>query len=244
MSYYRAHATRSPRAVRACAPEAARGALGHAAQSLQGARQPSAPGRRVERVLEDAAPRYAHAARAARARDPARRAAHALGVRVGAAPADGAQGRGPGGPNKGITGLENLVALRRAREGCAGARRGGDPGTRERWRVCGSKKAIRRSRLRRAGARGFVLRHGGAHARRHGRAARARGRELLAEAAVKNYRYYEFVMAAFVTVLICSNLIGPAKIVQFDWLPFAFGAGVLFFPISYIFGDILTEVYG
>jgi queuosine precursor transporter len=58
------------------------------------------------------------------------------------------------------------------------------------------------------------------------------------------YRYYEFVMAAFVTVLICSNLIGPAKIVQFDWLPFAFGAGVLFFPVSYVFGDILTEVYG
>jgi uncharacterized integral membrane protein (TIGR00697 family) len=51
-------------------------------------------------------------------------------------------------------------------------------------------------------------------------------------------------MAAFVTVLICSNLIGPAKIVQLDWLPFAFGAGVLFFPISYVFGDVLTEVYG
>ena len=54
-------------------------------------------------------------------------------------------------------------------------------------------------------------------------------------------------MAAFVTVLICSNLIGPAKIAQFD-LPvlgaFTFGAGVLFFPISYVFGDILTEVYG
>jgi hypothetical protein len=61
---------------------------------------------------------------------------------------------------------------------------------------------------------------------------------------MKTYRYYEFVMAAFVTILICSNLIGPAKIVQLDWLPFAFGAGVLFFPISYIFGDILTEVYG
>ena len=61
---------------------------------------------------------------------------------------------------------------------------------------------------------------------------------------MKTYRYYEFVMAAFVTVLICSNLIGPAKIVQFDWLPFAFGAGVLFFPVSYVFGDILTEVYG
>jgi queuosine precursor transporter len=60
---------------------------------------------------------------------------------------------------------------------------------------------------------------------------------------MKPYRYYDFVMAAFVTVLICSNLIGPAKIVQFDGWP-AFGAGVLFFPISYVFGDILTEVYG
>jgi uncharacterized PurR-regulated membrane protein YhhQ (DUF165 family) len=60
----------------------------------------------------------------------------------------------------------------------------------------------------------------------------------------RQYRYYEFVMAAFVTVLICSNLVGPAKIVQLDWPPFAFGAGVLFFPISYVFGDVLTEVYG
>lgn len=61
------------------------------------------------------------------------------------------------------------------------------------------------------------------------------------------YRYYELVMAAFVTVLICSNLIGPAKIAQLE-LPFlgavSFGAGVLFFPVSYVFGDILTEVYG
>ena len=63
----------------------------------------------------------------------------------------------------------------------------------------------------------------------------------------RNYRYYEFVMAAFVTVLVCSNLIGPAKIAQVE-LPvmgaLTFGAGVLFFPISYVFGDILTEVYG
>lgn len=63
----------------------------------------------------------------------------------------------------------------------------------------------------------------------------------------RTYRYYEFVMAAFVTILICSNLIGPAKIAQLD-LPLlgvvTFGAGVLFFPISYVFGDILTEVYG
>ena len=63
----------------------------------------------------------------------------------------------------------------------------------------------------------------------------------------RQYRYYEFVMAAFVTVLICSNLIGPAKISQVE-LPLlgavTFGAGVLFFPISYVFGDVLTEVYG
>ena len=54
-------------------------------------------------------------------------------------------------------------------------------------------------------------------------------------------------MAAFVTILICSNLIGPAKIAQVDWPvvgTLTFGAGVLFFPISYVFGDVLTEVYG
>jgi len=65
--------------------------------------------------------------------------------------------------------------------------------------------------------------------------------------APRSYRYYEFVMAAFVTVLVCANLIGPAKIAEVE-LPLlgalTFGAGVLFFPISYVFGDILTEVYG
>ncbi len=63
----------------------------------------------------------------------------------------------------------------------------------------------------------------------------------------RSYRYYDLVMAAFVTVLICSNLIGPAKAVQIELPVFGavvFGAGVLFFPISYVFGDILTEVYG
>jgi len=63
----------------------------------------------------------------------------------------------------------------------------------------------------------------------------------------RQYRYYEFVMAAFVAVYLCSNLIGPAKAAQLDlpgWGPVTFGAGVLFFPISYIFGDVLTEVYG
>jgi uncharacterized integral membrane protein (TIGR00697 family) len=56
------------------------------------------------------------------------------------------------------------------------------------------------------------------------------------------YKYYDLVMAAFVAVLLCSNLIGPAKIASL-W-GFTFGAGVLFFPISYVFGDVLTEVYG
>ena len=63
----------------------------------------------------------------------------------------------------------------------------------------------------------------------------------------KHYKYYDLVMAAFVTVLLCSNFIGAAKQAAVT-LPLlgtvTFGAGVLFFPISYIFGDILTEVYG
>ncbi|MBK7765529.1 MAG: queuosine precursor transporter [Sulfuritalea sp.] len=63
----------------------------------------------------------------------------------------------------------------------------------------------------------------------------------------RSYRYYDLVMAAFVCVLLCSNLIGAAKAAQLT-LPLigevSFSAGVLFFPISYIFGDILTEVYG
>lgn len=65
----------------------------------------------------------------------------------------------------------------------------------------------------------------------------------------RSFRYYDFVMAAFVTVLICSNLIGATKVAVADlsWLglgAFTFSSGVLFFPFSYIFGDVLTEVYG
>jgi uncharacterized integral membrane protein (TIGR00697 family) len=56
------------------------------------------------------------------------------------------------------------------------------------------------------------------------------------------YRYYDLFMAAFVTVLLCANLIGASKVASL-W-GFTFGAGVLFFPISYVFGDVLTEVYG
>ena len=63
----------------------------------------------------------------------------------------------------------------------------------------------------------------------------------------KKFRYYDLIMATFVTVLLCSALIGVHKVTHIQ-LPFygefVFGAGILFFPISYLFGDILTEVYG
>jgi uncharacterized integral membrane protein (TIGR00697 family) len=58
----------------------------------------------------------------------------------------------------------------------------------------------------------------------------------------RQYRYYDLVMAAFVTVLLCANLIGAAKPAQLFGV--TFNSGVLFFPVSYIFGDVLTEVYG
>jgi uncharacterized integral membrane protein (TIGR00697 family) len=58
----------------------------------------------------------------------------------------------------------------------------------------------------------------------------------------KQFRYYDLVMASFVTILLCSNLIGAPKVCTVAG--FTFGAGVFFFPISYVFGDILTEVYG
>lgn len=58
----------------------------------------------------------------------------------------------------------------------------------------------------------------------------------------RRYRYYDLVMASFVTVLLCADVIGVTKVCSVAGL--SFGAGVLFFPISYLFGDILTEVYG
>ncbi|HEY9087039.1 MAG TPA: queuosine precursor transporter [Anaerolineaceae bacterium] len=64
----------------------------------------------------------------------------------------------------------------------------------------------------------------------------------------RHYRYFDFVMAVFVSVLLISNIASSAKIV--DWgvnilgLQLAFDAGTLLFPLSYIFGDVLTEVYG
>jgi queuosine precursor transporter len=67
-----------------------------------------------------------------------------------------------------------------------------------------------------------------------------------AGAMTREFRYFDFVMAAFVVVLVLSNTIGAAKLAQVDVFgtPFVFGAGILFFPISYVIGDFLTEVYG
>lgn len=55
-------------------------------------------------------------------------------------------------------------------------------------------------------------------------------------------RYYDLVMAAFVAILLLSNVIGAAKLATL-W-GFTFGAGILFFPLGYVIGDVLTEVYG
>jgi uncharacterized integral membrane protein (TIGR00697 family) len=63
----------------------------------------------------------------------------------------------------------------------------------------------------------------------------------------KNYKYYDLILGAYVCVLLCANLIGPAKVSTIHVPVFGavtFMAGVLFFPISYVFGDVLTEVYG
>ena len=63
----------------------------------------------------------------------------------------------------------------------------------------------------------------------------------------QSLRYYDFVMAAFVAVLLLSNVLGAGKVAQI-WLPgvgfWPFGAGILFFPVGYVIGDVLTEVYG
>ena len=61
------------------------------------------------------------------------------------------------------------------------------------------------------------------------------------------FRYYDFVMAAFVAILLLSNVIGAGKVAQVVLPgigPWPFGAGILFFPVSYVIGDVLTEVYG
>ena len=63
----------------------------------------------------------------------------------------------------------------------------------------------------------------------------------------ERFRYYDFIMAAFVAILLLSNVIGAGKVAVVH-LPligeWPFGAGILFFPVSYVIGDVLTEVYG
>ncbi len=63
----------------------------------------------------------------------------------------------------------------------------------------------------------------------------------------RDFEYFDFVMAAFVAILLLSNVLGAGKIASIT-LPgigaWPFGAGILFFPLSYVIGDILTEVYG
>jgi len=58
----------------------------------------------------------------------------------------------------------------------------------------------------------------------------------------RHFRYFDYLMAAFVAILLLSNLIGASKLATVNG--FTFGAGILFFPLSYVIGDVLTEVYG
>ena len=63
----------------------------------------------------------------------------------------------------------------------------------------------------------------------------------------RHFRHFDLVMVAFVTILLLSNVLGAGKIATIDVPglgPWPFGAGILFFPLSYVIGDILTEVYG
>ncbi|WP_395629442.1 queuosine precursor transporter [Sphingorhabdus sp.] len=70
--------------------------------------------------------------------------------------------------------------------------------------------------------------------------------ESASAVAGRQFRYYDFVMAAFVAILLLSNIIGAAKpaAVTINGEQWIFGAGILFFPLGYVIGDVLTEVYG
>ncbi|MEO7601834.1 MAG: queuosine precursor transporter [Sphingomicrobium sp.] len=63
----------------------------------------------------------------------------------------------------------------------------------------------------------------------------------------RDFEYFDFVMAAFVAIMLLSNVLGAGKIASVS-LPgigaWPFGAGILFFPLAYVIGDVLTEVYG
>ncbi|MCA1653578.1 MAG: queuosine precursor transporter [Sphingomicrobium sp.] len=68
-----------------------------------------------------------------------------------------------------------------------------------------------------------------------------------AEVAGRPMKLFDFCMVAFVVILLLSNVIGAGKraVVDLPLIgPWPFGAGILFFPLSYVLGDVLTEVYG
>ncbi len=71
-------------------------------------------------------------------------------------------------------------------------------------------------------------------------------RSSAAQLTGRQFRYFDFIMAAFVTVLLLSNIIGAAKptFVTIGGEQWVYGAGILFFPLGYVIGDVLTEVYG
>lgn len=64
----------------------------------------------------------------------------------------------------------------------------------------------------------------------------------------RSFKYLDIIMVVYVLVLVLSNIASSAKII--DWgislgsIPLSFDAGTLLFPISYIIGDVMTEVYG
>jgi len=64
----------------------------------------------------------------------------------------------------------------------------------------------------------------------------------------KTYRYFDIILGLFIAILLISNIASSAKIIDLGFsvfsIPMAFDAGTLLFPVSYVFGDILTEVYG
>ena len=64
----------------------------------------------------------------------------------------------------------------------------------------------------------------------------------------KSYRFFDIILGIFIAVLLISNIASSAKIVDLGFsiknIRMAFDAGTILFPIGYVFGDILTEVYG
>jgi uncharacterized integral membrane protein (TIGR00697 family) len=66
--------------------------------------------------------------------------------------------------------------------------------------------------------------------------------QIEADTQGQRFKYYDLCMATFVTLLLCANVIGASKLTTVGGI--TFGAGILFFPLSYVLGDVLTEVYG